>query len=638
MQESIPQVYDRNMKRLAFLQNAMHVKYELKINPLHTAGFSLPAEDPKNEYCKPMNFVEIFDGARRIELFRIIGEDLSRSTTAYTVYECEFVLATLLNDVLFKYHQIGGLGIPTTRVLRYILDRQRKPYWQLGRCDFSRQFEYKWENQTLLAALLSVPNAFDEPFMWTFDTTATPWRINLVKRDTTVKNEIRYQKNMQEIRRTKDSSTIITRIYPLGYGEGDNQLDITSINGGLPYIDADTVPEHGLIEAVMIDRRYESTETLLAYAKAMLEQLKNPYISYQVKAADLARFSPGIYEHFNLGDTIRIIDKRDGITVDAPIVQIKKQDVRGKPQDIEIVLANKTRSIASSIADLQNRQLINDAYAQGATNQMAINFADNCDPTHPAVLNLYVPDTMARINKCVLHYELEPFRGYTKGVASAPGSVQSSSAGGASTQSSSAGGGNTQTSAYANVDGIEVVVSGAIARRNTESPIAITVQPSGHHNHGLSDGVGLRKADDGITWFYPSGNHQHSAWEEDHHHVGRLQNTSHSHTVNTSDHTHTVTTQNHTHTVPIPEHGHEIEHGIYEGDIASTISLRVDGRPVSVTEAGEIDIIKHLSTDQSGRVLRNTWHKIEIIPDKMTRIIANVFFQIFTNSRGGGDY
>ena len=71
-----PQIFNRDMKRLAYLDNALAVGYGLETNSLWTATFTLPADDPKNAYCAPLNFVEIFDGDERIDLFRIIGEDM----------------------------------------------------------------------------------------------------------------------------------------------------------------------------------------------------------------------------------------------------------------------------------------------------------------------------------------------------------------------------------------------------------------------------------------------------------------------------------------------------------------------------------------------------------------------------------
>ena len=126
-----PQIFNRDMKRLAYLDNALAVGYGLETNSLWTATFTLPADDPKNAYCTPLNFVEIFDGDERIDLFRIIGEDMERSNGATRYYDCEHVLATLLSDVLFQYHQCGGSGVKTADVLNYILARQTRQNWKL---------------------------------------------------------------------------------------------------------------------------------------------------------------------------------------------------------------------------------------------------------------------------------------------------------------------------------------------------------------------------------------------------------------------------------------------------------------------------------------------------------------------------
>ena len=233
----VPQIFDRNMKRLAFLDNAVSVGYSLEINSLWTATFTLPADDDKNAYCQPLNFVEIFDGDERIDLFRIIGEDLERSNGATRFYDCEHVLATLLSDVLFQYHQYGGGGIKTADVLNYVLARQTTRNWVLGDCDFKRYFEYNWENSTLLAALFAVPECFDSEYMWTWDTTVYPWTISLVAPSDTMKSEVRYAKNMTSMKKTVDASGIANRIYALGYGEGVNQLTIAGVNGGKPYVE-----------------------------------------------------------------------------------------------------------------------------------------------------------------------------------------------------------------------------------------------------------------------------------------------------------------------------------------------------------------------------------------------------------------
>ena len=293
-------VYNQNMQRLAYLDKAFDISYTTKMNALWTASFSLPADDHKAEYCQIHNYVELFDNGKRVDLFRIMPSVQTKSSSTNVItYECEHVLATLLDKVLFGYHQIGNVGVYTTQVLRYIIDRQLTKNWRLGQVDFARQFEYKWENENLLAALFSVPQPFTENYLWTFDTTSYPWTLNLVRGETEPSCELRYRKNMMGITKTVDPTNIVTRIYPLGYGEGDNQLNIKSINGGVPYLEVSS--PYGVKEATFVDRRYEDANSLKAAAQAILNEMSVPYISYAVDAIDLSEKSQSDYDRFIAG-------------------------------------------------------------------------------------------------------------------------------------------------------------------------------------------------------------------------------------------------------------------------------------------------------------------------------------------------
>ena len=619
--DNIIRVYDRNMGKLGYLQNAYNIGYGLTLNELWYASFTMPADDIKNQYCQPFHFVEIFDGKERIELFRIMPSTLTRNTKGDIVYQCEHVLATLLDDVLFKYHQIGNVGIGTVHVLRYILDRQIEKRWQLGICEFDRRFEYKWENENLLAALFSIPKPFSEDYRWEFDTTGTIWRIHLKRLPTQFKADITYKKNMLEIEKVVDPSTIVTRLYCLGYGEGDNQLGIESINNGIPYLESNgATTTWGIKSSILVDRRFESPETLKAYGQALLDVLKYPYKSYTTKAVDLHRKSPEKYEKFFPGDIVRIIDKEDGITEDLPIVKVSKSDITGNPGDIETEIANKSRDIAGSMSELQDRTRINEVYAQGATNQMMIPFADNADPNNPAIMRIYIPDTMARINKCILNYQLESFRAYSKAVEGGGGYEDTTEAGGASTITTKDGSINTNTteSERVTVEGLATNMSyyrGGVTLYTDEAP---------NHNHGLKDAVN-------------SGGHDHVV--DGHAHEVFVETDPHSHGIEIDDHAHEIKLDPHSHSIKIEDHTHALEFGIYQGSRADKVTIKIDGKVIPQTQAGQdINIVPYLSTDKGGKILRNTWHTIEIIPNKMSRIVANVFMQIFTNSRGGGDF
>ena len=613
-----PQVFDRNMRRLAYLDNALAVGYALETNSLWSATFTLPADDKKNAYCAPLNFVEIFDGDERIDLFRIIGEDLERSDGATRYYNCEHVLATLISDVLFQYHQCGGSGVKTADVLNYILARQTRQNWKLGDCDFKRYFEYNWENSTLLAALFAVPECFDSEYLWSWDTTVYPWTLSLTMPTDALKSEIRYAKNMTNIKKTTDATSIANRVYALGYGEGVNQLTIESVNGGVPYVeDALSIERYGLCSTILVASRYEIAENIKAYAEQILAGLKEPYVSYEIGAIDLHRLTGDSFSKFRPGEVVRVVDEADGINLRTRIVRVEKSDAEGDPGNVTVTIANKTQDIAGSISDLQSRALIGETYAQGATNQQIYNFSDNADTTHPAKLQLYISSSVVRINKMLLNVEFEAFRAYEKTVKSGGG--QTTSSGGASTATSSSGGGTSKSTSNGGGStvtsqngGSSSETAGNIGDYNTND---VTANDGKQHHHQLI--------------------HTHSISIPGHTH--KVSVPAHSHDFSIGEHSHSVNIPNHTHSTK--DHTHEIEFGIYEGQRASKATIKVDGKEIPAqTSYSNIDIVEFLATDDSGKIRRNAWHTIEILPDNMSRIVGAVFAQTFCNSRGGGDY
>jgi len=599
-------IYNQNLQLVAVLQNAHKVGYEMPLNNLWKASFSLPANDPKNAECRPLYYVEIFDGDERIDLFRIVPHSAKRDSSGQTItYQCEHVLATLLDDVMFQHHTVGNLGVYTRDVLQYILDNQLVRRWRLGTVSFARQFEYSWENENLLAALFSVPKPFVEEYMWTWDTSVYPWTLNLVEQPA-VQNDpnvayIRYGVNMVEIEREIDPTTLCTRLYCLGFGEGVNQLTISEVNGGKPYLDADTQAQYGIISKIFVDRRFEHPETLKARGEALLEELKHPRITYRAKAADLG------LQKFRTGSHVIVKDEELGIDITARVVNVRKPDITGAPGDIEIEIANRPLDIAGSIAELADRQRINEVYAQGATNFDSHDFADNCDPDHPAIMRFWVPEETVRINKVRLSYRVEAFRSYERAIEAAPAttsgpsststtaagggvstttaagggvstttaagggtsqttgpsSTSTTAAGGGLTSSTAAGGGTSTTTAAGGGTSTTTAAGGG----QTSAPGEWTLSPpqmlpgdfmnlAGEHNHGIPPGTQLAVAGGGYVVWLPSGGHIHSMYSVNHTHT--ISN--HTHSVTIPDHTHNVSIPDHAHLVVLPDHTHGMDH------------------------------------------------------------------------------
>jgi hypothetical protein len=493
---------------------------------------------------------------------------------------------------------------------------------------------------------------------------------------------------MTEITKTVDATNVVTRLYCLGYGEGVNQLDIRAVNKGLPYIDAPTIPTWGIKASILADRRFEDAESLKAYGQQILNAACEPYVTYSAQAVDLYKLTGQSYDRFAVGDMVRIIDKADGIDGAFPIVEVEKPDITGSPGAVRLTIANKGKNLSESITDLQNRALINDLYAQGATNQVMVSFADNADKDNPALLKLYVPESMVRVNSCVLNFEFEPFRAYEKGVASAAQQTQTTSSTNSTHQSSSTESTQTQSTSTeaskieststestkytstSNGGGVRTTCSSVTLEARNIIDASNGGYGSANHNHGVAQGtplitgVSLTGSKDkgyslnvsSVGWA-PSGAHEHVAHSHmvnvpsHNHDVTRPSHChsvsipSHRHTVTISGHNHSVEIPGHNHSVTVPAHGHAVEYGIFKTGGANTGRLYVNGKYVREVEPNTNIELAALLADSKGKIARNTFHKIEIYPvaasgntQGLTRIVANIFMQIFTNSRGSGDY
>lgn len=634
----------------------------------------MPLDDPKNAHCKPLNYVEITDDATSeyIGLFRIIPANTRKLTTINEVqYECEHVLATLLNDVLFRYHQRTNL---TTREnIEYILARQTTKNWRLGDCDFTRYFHYKWENENgLLGPLFSIAEPFDVPYVWTWDTRSYPWTLNLKAPENAVTAEVRYGKNLAEIERETDPSNIVNRLYPLGYGEGDNQLDIKKVNSGVPYIEnTASIAEYGLGQYVWVDRRFEDVDSLFASAKAFLAEWSIPKVTYRIKAVDLSALTGVSIDKLTVGKVIRVIDPDVG-TFNARIVSERKQNMIEAPFDVELEIVNTRSNIGTTLADIERRQEINEVYSQGATNMIIYPYEDNADAQHPAVIRFKLPQEMVRINKLELTYETSAFRAYSRAIEGGGAIVTSTAAGGAVVKSTSSGGGTTATSSSGGGTTATSSSGGGVAKSTASGGgSSQTSAAGGDHRHMMFSGTGFAGNSEpgqsvvltaanghsihvnagtsaGLSYYTQgsSGNHSHSVSIPSHTHDFDVP--SHSHSVTIQNHTHTVNIPNHTHDIDIPahshqitlpDHTHEIQHGIFKlNRTPSAVTVKVDGNtvPITSTSGDSVNLIPYLSLDSENRVQRG-WHTVEITPNDLGRIHAQLMVQFFMQSRGGVD-
>ena len=461
-------------KKSAVLQNAFDVYETKEMNKIYSLTFSIPKTDEKLKYCLPRHYVR---WGEKNELYRIIKPTRNEDDASIVTFECEHVIATLCDKCMFGSFTVGGWEMKTEAVIRWLLSQQVVRNWELGECDFDRRFEYLWEQENILNALYSIPKEFSTPYQWTFDTTIYPWRLNLKAIEDTVHPEyyLRAKKNLLSSGTTENYADICTRIYPLGYGEGVNQLGIKEINNGVPYLQSpdEIVEQYGIVEKVLVDRRFENAESLKAYAQTMLDNLQTPSMSRSFAVVDLYPLTKDDIDKAEVGKIVKLVE--DGST--AYITKTRRKlDGDG---DLEIDISTKTSDIASTIADLADRVRIESVYAQGATQLYQHSKDANATPEKGMNISLYFPEEMRQINKVLLKMSLKQFRSYSDTTEDAGGATPTTSDGGSSMETTSSGGGSTPTTSAGGATGTTSTGSSTISASAISGSSSIETTESG---------------------------------------------------------------------------------------------------------------------------------------------------------------
>lgn len=618
---------DVNRRAIAYLENAYDVSYEKEANSIWSASFSLPLNDKKVSKVKQLGYVEIVDvDGEYIGLFRVMPELTTVNADRSEVkFELKHVLSTLMDSVMFKYHEISP-NTATRETIEYLLNLQKVKHWKLGRCDFEKYFQYSWENENgLVDALWSVPKPFADEYMWTYDTTTYPWVLNLIKPDLNVTARARESHNLKGFKIEKNPNQLVNRVYPLGSGEGVNQLNIKKVNPtGQTYIEnAQSIVDNGLIEYIWVDRRFTDAKSLMQSAQSLLTKFSQPIVSWEIDAVDLLKCitSPGEkvpkIDELRLGKVIQVRTEKFGI-VNLRILKESKSDVFGDPGNIKLSIGNVTNDLGTTQADIERKIEINQLYSQGATNILNYDKADNADEQYPVKFRIYIDDDVVKINTCELTFETTKFRAYSKTLKAAGKVVKSTSSGGGSVQSttSQAAGQSTQTSSA-----------------------------NGSHRHRVfidqTNFVGPQNFKDGIFSAYGYGFFGIKTTGGGDIYTEQAAD-NHTHTVTTPSHTHNVsiTIPNHTHDIDIPEHTHEIQYGIYEdSDVADRVTITVDGNAIPGTDTSKerFNIVEYLSKSTDGTINRG-WHEIVMTPNKRARIEAQITMRVFIKSQLGGEF
>lgn len=175
--------------------------------------------------------------------------------------------------------------------------------------------------------------------------------------------EIRLGKNIKDITEDKDPTSYITRLYPLGNKlkttdeegnevELEERLTISSVNGGLDYIDdTDGIEQFGIIEGFVTWDDVTDATNLFKKGQSYLSA-QRILISNKITALDLSLIGLDI-DSFEVGNYHPL--KHELLDIDYNIRIVEKSIVIESPESASITLGDKQKDIKQYQLDIKKQ-------------------------------------------------------------------------------------------------------------------------------------------------------------------------------------------------------------------------------------------------------------------------------------------
>lgn len=343
MQARLPRLLDKDLNEVCRLRpNAQSI--ELNISPISSASLTL--EDGSGVAIRA--FVELYNAKGSVGIFRVSRPDESYGSGERISLEHGICV---LDDAIVQGK--GEIEGTPTYVIGQILSHQKtkadgKYLWALGTVAAPDSMTIKVEHDgTKTLEMLSKAMRDLEGYMLTFDQSAVPWVMNVVKKPDSVACEGRLSRNIRTIRKTMDDGDLCTRLY------------CSLLDGG--YIESDTIGTWGEVEASITLNDDMPKAEAEAYCQRYLENRKNPVVSIEMDADEWYTLTGERLDRFEVGDICRVALPEYGVTIEERIVALKYMDALGMPELATVSLANpiadlsiKTAQTEKDISDIKN--------------------------------------------------------------------------------------------------------------------------------------------------------------------------------------------------------------------------------------------------------------------------------------------
>ncbi|HRA66543.1 MAG TPA: hypothetical protein PL187_11020 [Caldilinea sp.] len=417
-------------------------------------------------------------------------------------------------------------------------------------------------------------------------------------------------------RRERKGSNIVNRVYALGAGIGETQVDMrystrTAIQPEPGYLqpsytiirqtfsaaedayliqDNESIDQYGTVEGVLVFTEIRpitnsaadlenAGNALYDLAEAFIKQHREEQDIYSLSCVNLpatvkpgdpvridyrgvAKLETGDVAYLSIDNRIMFVTQitrsfgPSGAAVAELVVSRSGDDIVGT--------TNVLSSVMSDVQRLKLRVQPHMTYFNRASPTLPI------DATRYIDFTFYLGNEVLALNEMKIEFRVMPLRSYSNTVSTAASSVGTTASGGGSSPTSSSGGGSTPTTSSDPGGSVTSGNSGGL----------------GDHTHNVTifgSGAGTTVYwDGGLGGFSTFGGPYVSTTDTNsatHNHSVTIP--SHNHSVTITAHSHTVTISDHTHGITIPAHNHTLSFGVTDDTVTpNTLTVKVNSTAV----------------------------------------------------------
>ena len=298
----LPRVYD---DKLNFLKEARPIKLSLTLSiiPLSYASMQLPW----GESLPARGYVEIFTPMGSAGYFRVrspqeaYGDDIVTSELEHAIVEVGDYL------VLGSYNEM----MSAKTAMQTIFSHYRGSKWRLG--------------------------------------STRPWKVNIVKRGTTVSAEGRLSRNVNSAKIAYDDTELVTRCY---YEYSVPASGNTEPTTAWDYVDTNTFSKYGLVERIAPTTGSYTRAEARAAAVAYAEKHKNPRVSVSISAEELSSVTGESFDTFTIGKLFRLALLDYNVTIERVVTGLSWDDLLDMPEDLTVALEDEEDTTVTFLHDL----------------------------------------------------------------------------------------------------------------------------------------------------------------------------------------------------------------------------------------------------------------------------------------------